>query len=33
MRVAQLILQDLHATPARPGPLTPTTADVIEYCI
>lgn len=33
MRVAQLILQDLHATPARPTPLTPTTADVIEYCI
>jgi len=28
-----LLLQDLHATPARPAALTPTTADVIEYCI
>ncbi len=32
MRVAQLLLQDLHPTPA-PATFTPTNADVIEYCI
>jgi uncharacterized NAD(P)/FAD-binding protein YdhS len=31
MRVAQLLLQDVHQTP-QPA-VTPTTADVIEYCI
>jgi uncharacterized NAD(P)/FAD-binding protein YdhS len=33
MRVAQLLLQDLHPTPAPAAAFTPTNADVIEYCI
>lgn len=33
MRVAQLLLRDVHPTPAAPTTFTPTTADVIEYCI
>lgn len=33
MRVAQVLLQELHATPTPPAALTPTTADVIEYMI
>lgn len=33
MRVAQLLLQDLHPAPLPATALTPTTADVIEYCI
>lgn len=33
MRVAQLLLRDVHPTPVPPAAFTPTTADVIEYCI
>jgi uncharacterized NAD(P)/FAD-binding protein YdhS len=33
MRVAQLLLQDLHPTPLPTAGFTPTNADVIEYCI
>jgi hypothetical protein len=33
MRVAQLVLRDVHPTPVPTAPFTPTTADVIEYCI
>lgn len=33
MRVAQLLLQDLHLAQSPPAALTPTSADVIEYCI
>jgi len=33
MRVAQLVLRDVHPTPTLAAALTPTTADVIEYCI
>jgi uncharacterized NAD(P)/FAD-binding protein YdhS len=33
LRIAQLLLQDFHATPAASTALTPTSADVIEYCI
>ena len=33
MRVAQLLLQDLHPTPVPASAFTPTNADVIEYCI
>lgn len=33
MRVAQLLLQDVEPAPARPAALTPTYAEVIEYCI
>jgi uncharacterized NAD(P)/FAD-binding protein YdhS len=33
MRVAQILLQEVHPTPAQSVTLTPTYADVIEYCI
>jgi uncharacterized NAD(P)/FAD-binding protein YdhS len=33
MRVAQLLLRDLDAVPARPAALTAINAQVIEYCI
>jgi uncharacterized NAD(P)/FAD-binding protein YdhS len=33
MRVAQLLLRDVHPTPATAPVFTPTNADVIEYCI
>lgn len=33
MRVAQLVLRDVHPDPIPAPALTPTTADVIEYCI
>lgn len=33
MRVAQLLLRDLHPTPVPSPAYTPTSADVIEYCI
>ncbi len=33
MRVAQILLQDLHPTPMTPAALTPTYADVVEYFI
>jgi uncharacterized NAD(P)/FAD-binding protein YdhS len=33
MRVAQLLLQDVHPTPVPSAAFTPTHADVIEYCI
>jgi len=33
MRVAQLLLQDVHPTPVPTVAFTPTNADVIEYCI
>jgi uncharacterized NAD(P)/FAD-binding protein YdhS len=33
MRVAQLLLRDVHPTPVPNSALTPTSADVIEYCI
>jgi uncharacterized NAD(P)/FAD-binding protein YdhS len=33
MRVAQLLLRDVHPTPVPTTAFTPTTADVIEYCI
>jgi hypothetical protein len=33
MRVAQLLLRDLHPTVVPAGTFTPTNADVIEYCI
>ncbi|HEX4607521.1 MAG TPA: FAD/NAD(P)-binding protein [Urbifossiella sp.] len=33
MRVAQLLLRDVHPAPVPPAALTPTSADVIEYCI
>ena len=33
MRVAQILLQDLHPTPTPQTALTPTYADVVEYFI
>lgn len=33
MRVAQLLLQDLHSAPVPSTAFTPTYSDVIEYCI
>jgi len=33
MRVAQILLEDIHPTPMPHAAYTPTNADVIEYCI